>query len=170
MPSPFRVLANIILWRMSLSDFQQSEFQQVSSVQGALTVAAWDMLGPFQIGKTEVDASPVAAFGGLEAVHRARQDLLSELAPGGVARWTTLRGKQGHVQVEFAGVNWNEHVQVMDTMMVLEAQAFLVGELLVPPGGGGTWLLQAEHVHSFTLDGTLHHGDPYGTGKISRRR
>jgi hypothetical protein len=36
MPSPFRVLANIILWRMSLSDFQESDFQQVSSVQVGL--------------------------------------------------------------------------------------------------------------------------------------
>lgn len=61
-----------------------------------------DCLGPFPVGKTEVDADPVvAAFGGWENASRgsSRFRMLSDIAPGGHARWTKLRGQGGNVNV-----------------------------------------------------------------------
>ena len=51
--------------------------------------------------------------------------------------------------------------------MALETQSYLVGDLVVPRGWGGIYLLHAASVPTFTLtrpDGrvTMHHADIYG--------
>ena len=143
-----------------------------------LQVKEWDALGPFPVGKTEVDGDVLEANGGLKAVRmKESRDgsrrvadrttrYFSEVARGGATSWTVARpDAQGNIGVNW-GVDWNQHVQWMDNMMVLETQSFFVGALIVPPGEGGAYLLQAQGVHSFTVDGTLCHGDIYSRGEL----
>jgi hypothetical protein len=65
-----------------------------------LTVRSWDVLGPFAVGKTEIDAEPMGHLGGIEAIPRAdRTTYPSELAPRGYARWwarSNQSGQAGH--------------------------------------------------------------------------
>jgi hypothetical protein len=58
-------------------------------------IKEWNFLGPFPIGKTEVDGDPVAHFGG---AHQALKQSLeikhiyrSELVSGGTLSWTKLK-------------------------------------------------------------------------------
>ena len=138
-----------------------------AAAQQPLTVREWDVLGPFPVGKTEVDADPLQPFGGVEALKRGdrRAEFFSEVAAQGVVRWSKARSDAaGSVGVQFNAVNWNQHVQWMDTMMVLETQTFLLGDLRVP--ADGDYLLQATGVHSFAVDGVLCHGDIYSGGAL----
>eukprot|EP01051_Picozoa_sp_SAG22_P012723 SAG22_NODE_1349_length_4655_cov_6.900132_7_plen_240_part_00 len=188
-------------------------FQKVGADIHQIHIREWDVLGPFPIGKTEVDADPVAAMGGLANIARGskRVRMLSEIAPGGYATWTKVRSQNGNVQVQYPGVNWNQLLQWMDNMMLLETQGYFVGDLSIPAGAGGTYQIHADRcaeqatsspplaphspsarpcharprctdlgplfffylgtlwrhsVHSFTIDGTLYHGDIYSQQQV----
>ena len=145
----------------------------------ALEIAEWDVLGPFPVGKTEVDGDVLEAHGGLAAVRmQQRRDgsrrvadrttqYFSEVARGGVTSWTTARAdRQGRIGVNW-GVDWNQQVQWMEhNMMVLETQSYFLGSLVVPAGAGGAYVLQAQGAHSLTVDGVLCHGDIYSRGEL----
>ena len=89
------------------------------------------------------------------------------MAPGGVTSWTTVRANSEGVVGANWGVDWNQQVGWMEhNMMVLETQSYFVGSLVVPPGEGGAYVLQATGVHSLTVDGVLCHGDIYSRGEL----
>jgi len=132
-------------------------------------VKVWDALGPFPIGKTEIDADPIAACcGGIESLPRAdpSAEFFSELGEHGLVRWTRVQSQRGGMaQVHFPHVNWNQLLQWMDNQMVLETQTHLVGDLKVTEEG--MYLVHARSVHSYVLDGRLYHGDIYSTADPS---
>ena len=140
---------------------------------GVLTIQEWDVLGPFPVGKTEIDGDVLEANGGLSQVQRKpsgrvadRTVYFSEVAPRGVAQWTAVRGDtQGNVGVNWQ-VDWNQHVTWMDNMMALETQSYYLGALSVPKDAAGDYILHAPGVHSFTVDGVLYHGDIYSKGEL----
>jgi hypothetical protein len=133
----------------------------------ALHVKVWDLLGPFPVGKTEIDADPIAACcGGIENLTRGdpAAQFFSELGDRGLVRWSRVQtGHGGFTQVHFPGVNWNQLVQWTDNQMVLETQSHLVGDIRVP--AAGMYLVHAARVHSYVLGGRLYHGDIYSTGQ-----
>ena len=78
-----------------------------------------DYLGPFPIGRTELDGDPCESAGGIVNLHNRRRaspkskvSLPSELVPGGAVSWSTLRADvRGVVSVAPSSVDWNALVQ-----------------------------------------------------------
>ncbi|KAJ1494142.1 hypothetical protein T484DRAFT_1766711, partial [Baffinella frigidus] len=111
----------------------------------------WDVLGPFPIGKGEVDGDPLESpgIGGVEKARGSdkgeRRQFPSEYAEGGFVQWQALSagqggnggavqiefpgalsagqgGNGGAVQIEFSGVQWNKLLQATNSMPILEIQ------------------------------------------------
>ncbi len=66
----------------------------------------WHFLGPFGVGKTEIDGDPIAALGGIRNVSRAKNSkkrmFTSELAEGGLVGWTQLQvPASGAIRLQF---------------------------------------------------------------------
>jgi hypothetical protein len=73
-------------------------FKQSSSLGGEYQFqgaegGSWDYVGPFIIGKAELDGDPLEAYGGIRKIIRADKSakFFSELVPGGEVRWSKLR-------------------------------------------------------------------------------
>ena len=149
----------------------------VSVVSGAREVAiqTWDFLGPFGVGKTEIDGDPVAAFGGIRNVSRTRgakkRMFVSELAEGGRVGWSRLRAESGTGAIllqfplgEKARVDFGRNVQALNRITALEMQGWLVADFDV--AGDGRYLLRCSPAHHVELDDDhlLLHGDVYSRG------
>lgn len=91
-------------------------------------------MGPFIIGKNELDGDPVASFAGIRNLRRGpaylsskqrgkltnHSTFFSELATGGVVDWRILRtGGGGEVPIQPSDVAWNSLVQTLSTTEVL---------------------------------------------------
>ena len=64
----------------------------------------WDFLGPFGIGKTEIDSDPIAAYGGIRNVSKGskKRTFVSELADGGLVGWSRPKvSLDGAVTLQF---------------------------------------------------------------------
>ena len=119
--------------------------------------SSWDVLGPFPIGKNEVDGDPVAATaeGGAFAhwlAHHSSSDgwVPSELVAGGRVRWTPQKPAQNNVlALDWPKVPWSNLVQSLNQRAVLEVQAWAVGALVVAETGA--YLLDCRSVHKALL-------------------
>jgi hypothetical protein len=72
-------------------------------------IRSWDFLGPFPIGKGELDGDPLAPYGGIWKIPRQdKTQYYSELATSGKISWTKLPVHAGGaVQIQPAGIDWN---------------------------------------------------------------
>ena len=140
----------------------------------ALSPRSYEYVGPFPMGKAELDGDPLARYGGatkLFAEHEAglhegqkKPKFISELAQGGYVGWSTLTaGSRGEVQVLPKRVNWGSLVQGLDGRGVLEFQGWLFGHVDVPRTG--RYLATCQGVTQFFLDGALYTGDVYHSGR-----
>jgi hypothetical protein len=115
---------------------------------GSRTPAAYDVLGPFPIGKNEVDGDPVEGRGGALAhwlehynlTRRAASSGLghveSEIVPGGRVGWETRRtAPDGSLHLTWPDQPWGGLVQAMGQRAVLEVQAWTIGALAVVADG-----------------------------------
>lgn len=130
----------------------------------------YEYVGPFPMGKTELDGDPLQVFGGARALfaqHEAQPSkkvrFISELATGGYVGWSTLRAQQGAVDVSPRRVDWNRLVQGLSGRGVLEFQGWLFGRVAITRAG--RYLAACEGVTQFELDGQLLTGDVYRTGR-----
>jgi hypothetical protein len=141
----------------------------VDGPQEIAILGPWDFLGPFGVGKTEIDSDPIARFpGGIRNVSRAKkQRFLSELAQGGYVGWTRLQvHSSGTVQLQFplgenARVDIGRNVQELNRITALEFQGWLVAPFEV--ARDGRYLLRCSPAHHVELDDDhlLIHGDVY---------
>ena len=86
---------------------------------------SWYFIGPFPIGKAEVDGDPVQAFG-FESVVNQRWnrsfELYSELVAGGKVKWKSIPIEQnGRVTVQ-PDVDWNNLVMSLQSVALTEWQ------------------------------------------------
>jgi hypothetical protein len=144
----------------------------------------WFFLGPFTIGKTEIDADPLESFGHLASgsghactrlaiLRKAAgcpSTFYSELVDGGVAGWSKPPaspvdgGYQVVVQFPMsnASVNFNTLVQGMNKISVLEFQGWAT--VAIPVKTNGAYEIQCSSIHSFFVDDQLYAGDVYSQG------
>ena len=133
-------------------------------------IDAFDVLGPFPMGKTELDGDPVAALVPGEDVIAGLVRMgppvaiASELVKDGVVTWSTLTAstQDGTVRVVPPGVDWQRHMQTMSALEVLEFQAWLIGDLVVH--ADGVYTVRCTGVPAMAVDGVWHVGDVYGRG------
>ena len=140
-----------------------------SPASAQLAPASYEYVGPFPMGRTELDGDPLVARGGADALFERhergeKQRFLSELATGGYVGWQTLRAARGSGAARIEPkVNWNQLVSGLSGRGVLEFQGWAFGRVQVP--SAGRYLASCAGVTSFWLDGALLTGDVYQTGR-----
>ncbi|CAH1263725.1 Hypp2754 [Branchiostoma lanceolatum] len=147
-------------------------FQQAAKLTGKLTdfVRKWHFLGPFVIGKIEMDGDPVAAWGGIVNVSTTRFNkkavFYSELIHDGEVKWSTINQKSAGERLQVSPqVGWNELVMSLGSMAITEWQGWLVGEFAVNDNDVKI-LVQTLGVPTFYIDnipiaGEVYHRDQY---------
>ena len=138
-------------------------FKEANKLGGKFTgeIAPWHFIGPFQIGKTEIDGDPLEAFGGIDKLFCQRYNkdfkLYSELVPGGEVKWGGVRtNENGDVGVNidlFAAEN------ELDSKAAYEWQGWFVGDFTL--NSEMTILIQCSHVSTIYINGNILAGDLY---------
>lgn len=139
-------------------------FKEAAKLNGKLVTYAdkiglWHFIGPFQMGKTEIDGDPLEAFGGIDKLlcQRYNKDfqVYSELVPGGEVKWATVIPNQHGVVTVV-----NRHAVVLDYKAVHhEWQGWLVGDFSL--NSEMTVLIQCSRVSTIYINGSILAGDHY---------
>ena len=168
-----------VLWTTLGSLYQQLNqktaaatcFKQATKLSGKHTshIQEWSFLGPFVVGKSEVDGDPVESFGGIQNVAKYRLKkgvkFYSELLPGGEVHWSQVKQSSPEMAVPVQpNVNWNELVSVLGSMGITEWQGWLVGEFAVNEKDLVV-LVQCHGVHTVFIDDKPLTGDVYHRAK-----
>jgi hypothetical protein len=113
-------------------------FKQAAKLSGRVTpfINTWHFIGPFVIGKIEVDGDPLEAWGGISAVAKQRYSkkvsFFSELVPGGEVQWKTYQQINAHQPLQVTpDINFSELVSSLGSLAITEWQGWLVGEFAV---------------------------------------
>ena len=144
-------------------------FKQAAKLDGNISkyVKRWYYLGPFVIGKWEVDGDPVEAYGGIRNISHSRlkskqeKQFISELGINGVISWETYnQGREGDQIHVMPKVNWNDLVNSLGSTGITEWQGWIVGEFAVN-GNNVNVVLQCQYVHTVFVDDIVVAGDVY---------
>ena len=139
--------------------------KEASRIDGEFTgqITLWHFIGPFQIGKAEIDGDPLEAFGGIGKIlcQRYGKDFqaYSELAPRGIVRWSTIEPAKDRITVESKLDDWDTLVFHLDSSAVLEWQGWLVGDFRL--NSEMTILIRCDGVSTVYVDETMLAGDVY---------
>ena len=113
-------------------------FKHSQRIQGKITpyIKEWHFIGPFVIGKMELDGDPLEAYGGIRNASKYRYQksarFYSELMPGGEIKWRVDKPYSSDNMVQItAGIDWNELVNAIGSLGITEWQGWVVGELAV---------------------------------------
>ncbi len=146
-------------------------FKQAVKLSGKLShhVTLWHFLGPFVIGKIEVDGDPVESFGGIVNASRQRYNkkfkAFSEYVPNGSIAWSSFSAKSVEEPVRIVPqVNWNDLINSLGSLAITEWQGWTVGEIAVNDNNQNI-LIQCLGVHTIYIDDLL---TPV-TGDVYRR-
>lgn len=139
----------------------------------------WHFIGPFLTGKTELDVDPSEVLGGPVSLYFNRSQpfvLYSEIVTGGIVnRWQSIPSSSGRFEIA-PTVNWNQLVQQLSEMAVLEFQGWAVGSIRVESKparvklqctGVTTFYLHLDGDGTRTQDLQPHVGDIYQTGRVA---
>lgn len=142
-------------------------FKEATKHGGKLSkfIKKWHFIGPFVIGKAEVDGDPLEEWGGMKNVSKYRWDkkfvLYSELVSLGEIKWK-------EVSQHFAGepltlappVNWNDLVMSLQSMGITEWQGWVMGDFFLNVEDA-TVAVQCLGVHTAYVDDMIITGDVY---------
>ncbi|XP_072031937.1 uncharacterized protein [Amphiura filiformis] len=144
-------------------------FKQAAKLNGKLSkfIDKWYFIGPFVIGKGEVDGDPLQWYGGIvnaskERYNRKKTTYYSELVTGGEIHWKTIEQKSANdrLQIMPNDVPWNELVSSLGSFAITEWQGWLVGEFSVN-GKDEDVLIQCLGIHTIFIDGQFIAADVY---------
>lgn len=142
-------------------------FKHASNLSGKVSpyVTSWDFIGPFVIGKMELDGDPLEPFGGIIEVSKKRNNknvkLFSELLPKGEIQWKSYKQSHAGETIQISPkVNWNDLVNSLSSMGITEWQGWVVGEFAVNDKDQMV-VFQCLDVHTFYIDGRPLTGDVY---------
>ncbi|XP_033736186.1 LOW QUALITY PROTEIN: uncharacterized secreted protein ARB_06907-like [Pecten maximus] len=142
-------------------------FRYASKLSGKVSpfVTSWDFIGPFVIGKMELDGDPMEPFGGIFEVSKKRNNknvrFFSELVPKGEIQWKTFKQTYNGETIKISPqVNWNDLVNSLSSMGITEWQGWVVGEFAVNEKDQMV-VFQCLDVHTFYIDGRPLTGDVY---------
>ena len=119
------------------SSMSTSCYKQAAKLQGKLSgiIQGWHFLGPFTIGKYEIDGDPVESFGGIENAAKQRLNKkakhYSELISGGEISWEKYRQNGDQPVVIGPHVNWGDLVNSLGSTGITEWQGWVVGEFAI---------------------------------------
>lgn len=138
----------------------------------AVPIELSHFLGPFAIGKLELDGDPTEELGGIFSLwahnRSAKERFTSELLTGG-ARWTPTQTHQGATLLR-PNVDWNGLVQSLSSVEVKEVQGWAVGRFHIVGNGGAPQrhIIACAGVANFFVDGpnALMAGDLFRSGTV----
>ena len=160
------VLGGLYLEKFGKATQASFSFSQSGKLRGKhdTIVKEWSFLGPFVIGKMELDGDPMEAFGGIKNVSQYRYsnvNYYSELAEQGKVSWTVVKQPSQDEYLKITPpVQWNQLVNSLGSMAITEWQGWLVGEFVVNDKNAHI-AVQCLGVHTFSIDDTLMTGDVY---------
>jgi hypothetical protein len=101
---------------------------------------SWSFLGPFTVGKNELDGNPafdiIQHYNYYKKTGIRKTNLLSELVTGGSVTWTELKTQRNKkILINLQGVDLNGIVQSLFSMEAQEVQGWIVGEMKIPMTG-----------------------------------
>ena len=133
-------------------------------------IEKWHFIGPFVIGKAEIDGDPLEEWGGVKNVSRYRWRkqfvLYSELVAQGEIRWMEINQYNVGEPVSISlPVNWNELVMSLQSMGITEWQGWVLGDFFISEDGV-TVLVQCLGVHTIYIDDNVVTGDVYRREKF----
>ncbi len=150
-----------------LTSMASTCFKQALKLTGKITehVRQWYFIGPFVIGKNEVDGDPVDAYGGIQAIATKRfqkkNKYISELLPNGKITWRFFKQKiKSEIIKMTPDVNWNDLVNSLGSTAITEWQGWVVGEFALNENNQNV-IIQCLGVHTVYIDGTPVTGDVY---------
>jgi hypothetical protein len=131
----------------------------------------WYFLGPWTVGKNELDGDPVAAYpGGVMQSFSEKSKRIkyySELATGGRIKWSKIQSdvNSGIVFVTPDRIDWNRNVQTLSSVETQEWQGWAVAKFKL--NKMGRYDIACQGVNTFFIN-TLHplNGDIFQTGLI----
>lgn len=142
-------------------------FKESTKQGGKLSkfIQQWHFIGPFVIGKAEVDGDPLEEWGGVKNISKHRWDkkfvLYSELVALGEIKWLEIYQHTAAEQVAIApSVNWNDLVMSLQSMGITEWQGWILGDFFVNEVDA-TVLVQCLGVHTVYIDDVILTGDVY---------
>ncbi len=146
-------------------------FKQAVKLSGKFShyVTLWHFLGPFVIGKIELDGDPVETYGGIVNASRLRYNrkfkAFSEYAADGSITWTSYKVSSAQDPVRLVPqINWNDLINSLGSIAITEWQGWTVGEIAVNDNNQNI-LIQCLGVHTIYIDNSL---TPV-TGDVYRR-
>ena len=144
-------------------------FKEAAKLSGKFVsnISQWNFLGPFQIGKPEIDGDPTESLGGVSKAYCQRFDssyrAYSELVDSGEISWTTVRPEENGVVSVSPKVDWRTLVMGLQSMAITEWQGWLGGDFTV--NSEMTILIQCLGVHTVYINGNILAGDVYRRDK-----
>ena len=122
---------------------------------------SWYFLGPFQIGKIELDGDPIKSFDDI-ILRRwdKKASAYSELKPSGIVKWSEIRSNSDDTINVHPDVNWNDFVMSLQSMAITEWQGLLVNTFAVL-SDASRLLIQCLGVNYFYIDDSMYNGDIY---------
>ena len=142
----------------------------------------WYFLGPWSVGKTEIDGDPL-----FSPLHRntfitnvtkhdhtntSQPSHFSELVMGGkVSPWSPLHADQnGFVQVGpstySSSVDFSNLIRLTSSITIQEFQGMLSREITIRRGKAGTYSLICEGLHTIEIDDYVFQSDIYSSQQI----
>ena len=136
-------------------------FKQAVKLSGKVShyVTLWHFLGPFVIGKIEVDGDPIETHGGIVNASMERYNkkfkAFSEYLPDGKVVWTSYKANSVQDTVRIVPqVNWNDLINSLGSIAITEWQGWSVGEIAVNDNNQNV-LIQCLGVHTIYIDESL---------------
>ena len=150
-------------------------FKHSQRISGKISphIKEWHFIGPFVIGKMELDGNPVEACGGIRNVSKYRYQksarFFSELVPGGEIKWRVEKpvSMDNTIHIK-AGVDWNDLINAIGSLGITEWQGWVVGDLAVNDKDQNI-AVQCLGVHTVYIDdipitGDVYHREKYWYG------
>ena len=120
----------------------------------------WSFLGPFQIGKQELDGQPFVNNKTINNRWNKKYKTYSELVKTGIVKWTDIDVKGSDTIQLNPGADWNDLVMSMQSMAMTEWQGILINDFMVASPNLNL-KVQCLGVNSFFINNVLMNGDVY---------
>ena len=142
---------------------------------------SWWFVGPFSVGKTEIDGDPLSGFflggGSGQEIQPGNNSqliergVISEFVNQGQMKWTKLKTQQGVARISpetyAVQVNLNELVQTTSSITIQESQGWLYGTIRPPKNSVGEMVeVHCNALHTVWIGNQYFHADIYSSGKI----
>jgi hypothetical protein len=156
-------------------------FSGLSPARGGAAVKSWWFVGPFSVGKTEIDGDPLSGFfegGGMgpnvqpgNNSQLLERGVFSEFVNQGQMKWTKLATQRGVARIspqQYAvQVDLNGLVQSTSSITIQEAQGWLYGTIRAPKNSGDRVVeVHCTALHTVWIGTQYFHADMYSSGKV----